>query len=436
MLREIKILLEGEMDTTIRREAITKALQEYRERGDTRTETLDFRGAPKTFEVVRINVDVPLLNHDNSRLRAQLATHPDREVVHNNPESAESQEILSNLLRRTEKFKELQSQLADKTQKRPGVITRDGMLVNGNTRLVALRDIGANGIDVAVLPEDATSTDFFEVEMSLQMVNLIEQPYTFTNQLLLVKSLRERMPNDQAIFGALNWQRNQSKRLQEHLRWLQLVEEMRQDSQLTYEYFDDKQEMIKNLDTAYQSTLAEDPSAAEALKGNRIFAISLGLNKDEVRQIDEEFVNDQISKKLDGKPEEAFFAECAIEETNSSLDELLGPKDQQFRPKINMQKARQKLLTLDADDPTRAAIYRAFKTGSRELIEQGVKEQIRTEPIEYLENVISKVEELTQNLPLYFADQEFKKGTFTYKAKKLQKALLDLEATLKRQLDG
>jgi predicted solute-binding protein len=65
-----------------------------------------------------------------------------------------------------------------------------------------------------------------------------------------------------------------------------------------------------------------------------------------------------------------------------------------------------------------------------------VKEQIRTEPLEYLEQVISKVEELTLNLPTYFADEYFKKGTFEYKAKKLQKALRELESTLNRQLDG
>lgn len=426
------------MDTSIRSESINKALNEYHQRGEKRTETLDFRGSARSFEVVRINVDVPLLNHDNSRLRAQLATHPNKDVVLQDPTSSEAQEILSSLLRKTDKFKELQTQLKERSQKKPGVISRNGMLVNGNTRLVALRDIGETGIDVAVLPEDANSNDFFSVEMSLQMDNLIEQEYTFTNQLLLVKSLRERLPNDQAIFSALNWQRNQSKRLNENLRWLQLVEEIRQisENRFGYEYFDDKKEMIKNLDSAYQTTLAEDASAAESLKWNRIFALTLGLNKDEIREIDEDFVAEAIDKKLEGKPEESFFLECRTDTIDDSLDELLGESKASSRTTINMQKATKQLMKLELDDPVRASMYRSFKNGSRELIEQGVKEQIRTEPLEYLEQVISKVEELTLNLPTYFADEYFKKGTFEYKAKKLQKALRELESTLNRQLDG
>lgn len=426
------------MDTSIRSESIKKALDEYHQRGEKRTETLDFRGSPRSFEVVRINVDVPLLNHDNSRLRAQLATHPDKDVVLNDPTSAAAQDILSALLRKTEKFKELQTQLKERGQKKPGVISRNGMLVNGNTRLVALRDSGETGIDVAVLPEDANSNDFFSVEMSLQMDNLVEQQYTFTNQLLLVQSLKERMPNDQAIFGALNWQRNQAKRLAENLRWLQLVEEIRQvsDYRFGYEYFDDKKEMIKNLDTSYQTTLSEDPHAAEALKWNRIFALTLGLNKDEIRVIDEEFVSESIEKNLEGKLEESFLQDCRNDPNDESLDELLGGSSSTSLPSINMQKATKKLLALSEDDQIRASMYRSFKNSSRELIEQGVKEQIRTEPLEYLEQVISKVEELTLNLPTYFADEYFKKGTFEYKAKKLQKALRELESTLNRQLDG
>jgi 1,2-phenylacetyl-CoA epoxidase catalytic subunit len=93
------------------------------------------------------------------------------------------------------------------------------------------------------------------------------------------------------------------------------------------------------------------------------------------------------------------------------------------------------LLALDDEDPLRAGIYRDFKIGARELIDQQVKEQIRTQPLEYLEQVTGKIEELTLNLPEYFADSGFDKGNFTYKAKKLQKAMRELEATLAKQIE-
>lgn len=424
------------LDNLSRAEAITNALDEYRSRGDKRTQNIDFRGESKPFEVVRVGLNVPYLNHDNSRLRAQLATHPDRDVVLHTPTSSAAQEILSDLLRKTEKYKELKTQLEDLDQKNPGVISRDGMLVNGNTRLVALRDIGANGIDVAVLPSDATTTDFFEIEMSLQLVSLIEQPYTFTNQLLLVQNLRARFPADEAIFKAMAWQRDGAKRLAKHLRWLAQVEEIRRATGYPYEYFDDKEEMIKNLESSFQGLLAEDPKAAEDLKWNRVIGMALGLNKDEVRKIDEDFLQERLEKSLDGKPEGDFIKKYAEDSQQSGLEELLGNAGGDNQVHIDGVRIVQDLLTRGEEDPVFSGLYRDFKLGARELIEQQVKEQIRTKPLEYLEQVTSKIEELSQNLPTYFADPGFSKGTFSYKAKRLQKAIRELEGTLARQLEG
>jgi len=419
-----------------RAEAIENAIDAYRTSGDKRTETIDFRGASKSFEVVRVGVNVPYLNHDNSRLRAQLKTHPKRDVVLNTPTSSEAQEILSELLRRTEKYKDLKTQLSDLSQKNPGVISRDGMLVNGNTRLVALRDIGASGIDVAVLSSDADSTDFFAIEMSLQLVDLVEQPYTFTNQLLLVDNLRSRFSKDEAIFKALNWQRNGPKRLAENLRWLALVEEIRRSTGYSYEYFDDKVEMIKNLDSSFQGLLTEDPNAAETLKWNRVIGMVLGLNKDEIRAMGEEFVEERLVKSLDGKPEGELLRQFTESNNQQDLEELLGTVETDDTKHVNGVQLVAEIISRGGEDPLVAGLYRDFKLGAREIIEQQVKEQIRTQPLEYLEQVTSKIEELAQNLPAYFADPGFNKGNFTYKAKRLQKVMRELEGTLARQLEG
>ena len=138
---------------------IIKALSAYREEKQTRTETIEFRGTARTFEVVTISPEVPLLNPSNSRLRAQLLSHPRASVVKSDPSSPEAQQILSSLLAGTEKFEALKQQILDFKQQEPGIISRDGLLVNGNTRLTAIRELGLPGFDVAVLPEDATDED-------------------------------------------------------------------------------------------------------------------------------------------------------------------------------------------------------------------------------------------------------------------------------------
>jgi hypothetical protein len=422
------------MDLATRRETIALELEAYSERGDLRRWDVEFRGEMKPLEVVRVPVDLPLLNHDNSRVRAQITTHPDRDDILRDPESSKSQGVLTELLRNSGEFKELCQQLKDLTQVEPGVITRDGMLVDGNTRLVALRDLGVSSIDVAVLPLNATAADYLDVELSIQLRKLITRDYSFTNRLLLVRSLADRFDSRDAIFKAMGWQRDGEKRLQAHLRWLDLVEEIREHTNKPYSFFDDKYELLKNLDDSYQSLLREDPPAAEELKWTRIFSLVLGLNKDEIRALSEEFVADHVSAHLPGSDAEEFFRDIQIVSSpDSALQELLG-EDLATSQRFDMKRATQKIIDLDEDSEVRGTIFRGFKTGARAIIERKVKEEIRTQPLEYLDEIADKVQELVENLPIYFDDEKFDKGKFSFRSKKIVKAMKDLEQLLSRYM--
>ena len=65
----------------LRREMIEKTLATYKERGERKTLSIEYRGVDTALEVVRIHPKYLLLNHDNSRLSAQLMDHPKRSAV-------------------------------------------------------------------------------------------------------------------------------------------------------------------------------------------------------------------------------------------------------------------------------------------------------------------------------------------------------------------
>ena len=121
------------------------------------------------------------------------------------PTSAKTQKVLADLLAATEKFSELKKELEEQGQIEAGLITRDGLLVNGNTRAAALLQLKhierAKGIRVAVLPEGIGEDDILDLEFHLQMVKLTHQDYPFTNELLAIRKYldRDNTPKDLAV---------------------------------------------------------------------------------------------------------------------------------------------------------------------------------------------------------------------------------------------
>ena len=76
------------------------------------------------------------------------------------------------------------------------------------------------------------------------------------------------------------------------MRYLELINEVRDLStvKVPYRAFDKKKETLKNLDEDYQRLINEgDIAAAEDLKWTRLTALILGVNKDQIRSMDEDF---------------------------------------------------------------------------------------------------------------------------------------------------
>lgn len=429
------------MTQDFRFEAIANALEAYRSNGLTRTETIEYRGVSRDLEVVTISPEVPLLNPGNSRLRAQLLEHPQHSLVVTNPTSPDAQRILSALLSATDKFEELKRQLVDFKQQEPGIISRDGLLVNGNTRLTAIRELGLQGFDVAVLPEDATNDDFFDIEMSLQLRKLVHQDYTFTNELLLVDSHLGRTKNELATINAMQWKRDGKKKLRLYQNYLALIQEIRGlDPRLKYEFFDKRSEFIKNLYDDYTKISEQSPLEAETLKMTRIMGLFLGLNKDEIRETDEYFLEDNFLATIKGDELENVFAPyIASAEEVDPLDELM---DETPRPTIDLKKMVSNMAAKVIGDEGSISdtlveqnfkkLHLAFRQSARQKREDRISQDLRAEPIGYLKDVTTKIQELADRIPILVKDSQFDSTKFHYQATKTSKAIRALQDALNR----
>lgn len=441
-----KVRLMGDYRVTqnFRAEAITKALEAYKANGLSRTETIEYRGTSRNLEVVTISPGLPLLNPNNSRLRAQLLEHPQHASVLTDPYLPESQEILASFLSLTEKFAELKRQLEDWKQQEPGIISRDGLLVNGNTRLTAIRVLGFQGFDVAVLPEDATGDDFFEIEMSLQLRKLVHQDYTFTNELLLVDSYLTRTGNEQATINAMQWKRDGKKKLRLYQGYLTLIQEIRtMNPRLKYEFFDNRGEFIRNLHDEVTKLSEHSPLDAEKLKMTRIMGLFLGLNKDEIRETDEFFLDDSILPNIEGDELEQVFAPYMGESDGADpLDSLI---DETLKSTIDLKRLvvdiAKKVIDEEGSvndglvDQYFKKLHLKVRSSARQKREDRINSESRAEPIEYLKDVTTRVQELADRIPIFSKDPKFDSAKFEFQAKKTSKAIAALQDALKRAFD-
>lgn len=292
------------MELVARKTAVEKALADWESASSKPTMQVQFRGASRQIPVISVIPSLPLLNHDNYRFAAQLEDHSMRAKVLSEPFTKESQDFLASLLSETDEFKKLKDQLEELGQRDPGLVTRDGLLVNGNTRTVALRALGVSGIRVGVLPDDTTHEDIVNLQVELQMLRLVQQDYTFTNELLLIDNQMKDADLD-GVSRKLGWPVGaiSRKKLEQKARILQMIREIRkmhQGEPLPYSIFDEKQELLENLDKAYQREKERDFNAAEALKWSRVAGMLSGLTKDQVRTIDDCFIVEKVQPRVPG----------------------------------------------------------------------------------------------------------------------------------------
>jgi len=267
-----------------RRDRIEQELAAVAGKADVERINLPWQDDTELFPVIKLPLDHVLLNHRSHRIREQLDAHAQRQIVGESPHSDLAQGIIAEILRSTEGFAGLKANLDAYGQEEPGVATRVGVLVNANTRAVALRDLNQSFIRVAVLPKYVDPKDIARLELTLQMRKDFKQDYTFVNQLLFVEDLKnESGYTDEDVAQAMNLTTSPNKaelkkgarRAQQRTRLLALIREIqhRSENKIPLSFFNEMQSVFEELDREYEELKERDPKGADELKEARILAV-------------------------------------------------------------------------------------------------------------------------------------------------------------------
>ncbi|PKW08066.1 Chromosome segregation protein Spo0J, contains ParB-like nuclease domain [Streptomyces sp. 1222.5] len=292
------------------RAQVEQRLQDARS-GVSVPETLrvEFRGRPIHVEVIDMPVDRLYYNPATHRVSAQRAYDPAREEALTKDHWSEAgQGYLHELLmakpsdphQRDPDFEKLKQSLQEHRQNEPGLISRDGVLVNGNTRRAALRELGIQSIRVGVLPASCTWDDIRSVELSLQLRPDRRREYSYINRLMAVEEqIQQGLPlaaiaklfhtstpaleRDTWVLGQL---RDLVKRSEHGQTKLRLMD------------FEDAQERFAELYRAYVKEKARDKEKADTLLEYRLAAIVLDVAKTDIRFIRTDFRENYLAHRL------------------------------------------------------------------------------------------------------------------------------------------
>lgn len=196
------------MEVTPRNERaarIEHELQSARE-----TATVPFRGAMARVEIVRLPISLPIYRVHNGRTRVEQLMYAERSGLPNDfftdseEDSAVQQAQHHILLQMSKDAKaDIYNEMARVGEQRGSLIaTRSGVIVNGNRRLAAMRDLYARlsdqyskfeYVDVAILPAEANERDIEDIETELQEVPETKLDYGWVERRLKMRYQMEEL---------------------------------------------------------------------------------------------------------------------------------------------------------------------------------------------------------------------------------------------------
>ncbi|MGW1979287.1 transcriptional regulator [Streptomyces sp. NPDC001889] len=296
------------------------------------TLTIEWRTKPLSVEVIDMPVESLYYNPQTHRIRAQRSYDPEQnERLEGDSWRPESQAYLDSLLKAQPsdptkldpEFDALRESLRDFKQNEPGLITYDGILVNGNTRRAALKEMGVPNMRVGVLPESCTWDDINAVELSLQLRPDRRREYSYINRLL---AIAEQHKQGRPVEDIARDFRIHKATCEQELWILDCLNDLIDRSEdggarLRLLDFENQQEKLRELYRRYAKESASSRDKAEVLKESRLLAIVLNFSKTDVRLIEPDFRSRYLDRHLPGdlKPETPAASAVVIPGLNRTI---------------------------------------------------------------------------------------------------------------------
>lgn len=173
-----------------------------------RTTFHEYQNAAQQLPVIRVPIELPIYRMANGRTRTEQLKYLRQNALaptffSAGQENQEAQQAQHGLLEQfsregSNSIIPIATILEEGKQTDPILITSSGVVVNGNRRLSAMRELHASGeaqyktyshVNALVLPAAISEKEIKEIELRLQMQPETKLPYTWVNEALTISDL-------------------------------------------------------------------------------------------------------------------------------------------------------------------------------------------------------------------------------------------------------
>ncbi|MCO6388251.1 hypothetical protein [Aliihoeflea sp. 40Bstr573] len=301
----------------------------------------EYQNARTDLPVIRLEIGLPVYRMENYRTRtAQLKfIHDhgkDAEFFRTGLENEAAQQAQHDLLvtfakqGRAASVSPIIEELKTEEQRDPLLLSASGVVVNGNRRLAAIRELFTEDpqsyrhfshVDCAILPENVTAEEMREIEVRLQMRPETKLPYEWVNESLAIQELMQSGRKTDNIADLMKKKRKDVERAARALTEaeLYLKEWLREPGE--YQLVEDGQQFFNDLAKALEN------KEGEALEVSRRIAWSLfssnSRNKLSRRVYDYGFSFDRRTDEVVSQVVDRLGIELTAQESEEATEDQL-----------------------------------------------------------------------------------------------------------------
>ena len=352
---------------TVREKQLDAYLKQQPSAQDDQKLRIPLRGKPEHLQVFRLPIKHLIYNIRNGRFAAELLEKESQLKRKLGPGTPKDATIIQKLLLELNKNETdaLKADLRDNGQLDPGVITRDGAVINGNRRMAIFSALHEETHDprfeylrVARLPKDVDEKDLWRIEAGLQFAKEFRLDYSPINELLKLKEGRDSGFSSAEISQTLLGRFKASK-VTEKLNILKLIESyllfIRKPSQ--YQCVQRDVEKFNSLQESVVTPLKRRGKKDAEIAKLVTFAFQLIDKTDrthwDIRLLckiaDDKDAISELMKNYDPK-KSSQMEKDELDESFESAKEIVEDKEQQDRPLRLIKKALSALRSIRSDN--------------------------------------------------------------------------------------